>query len=176
MRRQPRAHRILRGGDPGEMRDGRMSEFLLDAYDWIKALHIVSAMFWMAGLLYLPRLFVYQIEATTAHGGPGGALAEALKTYQRLLLKRIMNAAMLATWGFALLMIIANPGLFSNAWMIVKFLSVCALTATHMYYARARRMLESDGDIGPSRRWRLLNEIPAALAIIIVIMAVAEPF
>ena len=153
-----------------------MSDILFDYYDWIKALHIISAIFWMAGLLYLPRLFVYQIEATARHGAPGGELAEALKDYQRLLLKRIMNAAMIATWLFALLLLWANPGLFSNGWMHAKLLSVVLLTGAHMYYARTRRLLETDQDVGDSRRWRLLNEVPAALAIIIVVMAVVEPF
>ena len=153
-----------------------MLDVLYEQYDLIKALHVISAIFWMAGLLYLPRLFVYQIEATLKHGGPGGVLSEALKDYQRLLLKRIMNAAMIATWFFALLMLWANPGLFSVGWMHVKLLCVVLMTAAHMFYARARRLLESDQDIGPSRRWRFLNEIPAVLAIVIVIMAVAEPF
>ena len=153
-----------------------MGAFLFDIYDWLKALHILSAIFWMAGLLYLPRLFVYQIEATARHGGPGGELAEALKTYQRLLLKRIMNAAMIATWAFALLLIWANPGLFSNGWMHLKLLCVLLLTGAHMYYARTRRLLETDQDVGDGRRWRLLNEVPAVLAIVIVIMAVVEPF
>ena len=148
-----------------------MADILFDYYDWLKALHIISAIFWMAGLLYLPRLFVYQIEAPM-----GGELREALKTYQRLLLKRIMNAAIVATWAFALLMLWANPGLFSNGWMHVKLLCVVLMTGAHMYYARARRLLETDQDIGASRRWRLLNEVPAALAIVIVIMAVVEPF
>lgn len=148
-----------------------MADILFEYYDWLKALHIISAIFWMAGLLYLPRLFVYQIEAPL-----GGELREALKTYQRLLLKRIMNAAMIATWLFALMMLWANAGLFSNGWMHAKLLCVVLLTGAHMYYARARRLLETDQDIGTSRQWRLLNEVPAALSIVIVIMAVVEPF
>lgn len=153
-----------------------MWEFVDDHYEWIKALHLISAIFWMAGLLYLPRLFVYQIEATAAHGAPGGALAEALKDYQRLLLKRIMNAAMIATWAFALIMLWTRPGLMGEGWMHVKLLCVVLMTAAHMYYARTRRLLETDQDVGSSRRWRFLNEAPAFLAIIIVIMAIVEPF
>lgn len=148
-----------------------MTDFLVEQYLWIKALHVISAIFWMAGLLYLPRLFVYQIEAPA-----GGALAEALKGYQRLLLKRIMNAAMIATWGFALLMLWANPGLFSEGWMHLKLTAAIAMTAAHMMFARTRRLLEQDQPVGSSRLWRFLNEAPALLAIIIVLMAVAKPF
>lgn len=148
-----------------------MQNFLLDYYLWVKALHVVAVIFWMAGLLYLPRLFVYQIEAPA--GGPLGA---ALKDYQRLLLKRIMNAAMIAAWAFALLLIWARPELFSEGWMHLKLLCVVLMTAAHMWFARTRRLLEADQDVGPSARWRLYNEIPAALAIVIVVMAIVEPF
>ncbi|MEL6979870.1 MAG: protoporphyrinogen oxidase HemJ [Pseudomonadota bacterium] len=148
-----------------------MADLILDYYLWIKALHVISAIFWMAGLLYLPRLFIYQIEAPV-----GGELRDALKNYQRLLLKRIMNAAMIATWIFALLMIWANPGVFSAGWMHLKFLAVLLMTGAHMYFARTRRLLETDQPVGSSRSWRFLNEAPAALAIVIVLMAVAKPF
>lgn len=153
-----------------------MIGFLASHYDWLKALHVISVIFWMAGLLYLPRLFVYQIEATEKHGGPGGELAEALKSHQRLLLKRIMNAAMIATWVFGLLLLWVNSSLLSFGWMHAKLLCVVLMTGAHIYFARTRRLLESDQDVGGSKRWRLINEVPALLAIIIVIMAVAEPF
>lgn len=153
-----------------------MADILFDYYDWLRALHILSAIFWMAGMLYLPRLFVYQIEATQNHGGPGGELSEALKTYQRLLQKRIMNGAMIATWIFGLLMLWANSGLLMDGWMHVKLLCVLLMSGAHDFYARTRLRLERDEDVGSSRRWRFLNEAPALLAIVIVIMAVVEPF
>lgn len=153
-----------------------MSDFLFDYYEWLKALHVLSVIFWMAALLYLPRLFVYQIEATVKHGAPGGELAEALKTYQRLLQKRIMGPAMHAAWTFALLMLWANPALFSQGWMHAKLLCVLLMTGAHVYFSIVRRKLETDQEVGPARRWRLLNEVPAVLAIIIVVMAVVEPF
>ncbi|MEL6316270.1 MAG: protoporphyrinogen oxidase HemJ [Pseudomonadota bacterium] len=148
-----------------------MQDMLLGLYDWLKAAHVISAIFWMAGLLYLPRLFVYQIEAPK-----GGELNAALKAYQRLLLKRIMNAAMIATWLFALLMLWANPSLMTQGWMHAKLAAVIAMTVLHMAFARTRRLLEADEDVGTGRAWRLYNEAPAALAIVIVVMAIVEPF
>lgn len=148
-----------------------MTDFLLDYYVWIKALHVISVIFWMAALLYLPRLFIYQIEAPA-----GGELHGALKGYQRLLHKRILNPAMHASWFFAILMLWANPALFSDGWMHVKLTAVVLLTVSHLYFGWTRRRLERDEDVGASRTWRFLNEAPAVLAIVIVFMAIPKPF
>lgn len=148
-----------------------MTDFLLEYYDWIKALHVISVIFWMAGLLYLPRLFIYQLEAPK-----GGEVATAMKTYERLLHKRILNPAMHASWTFAILMLWANPALFKEGWMHVKLTAVILMTAAHFYFGWIRRRLERDEDVGASRMWRFVNEVPAVLAIIIVLMAIPKPF
>ena len=139
------------------------------AYEWIKALHIISVIAWMAGLLYLPRLYVYHamVEA-------GSVRAETFKLMERRLLKAIMNPAMIASWVFGLAMLYMNPALFSEIWMIIKIGCVIAMTAAHMVFGKMRKELEQD----KARRdciYRMWNEVPTILMIIIVIMAVVEP-
>jgi putative membrane protein len=139
------------------------------AYEWIKALHIISVIAWMAGLLYLPRLYVYHamVEA-------GSVRAETFKLMERRLLKAIMNPAMIASWVFGLAMLYMNPALFSEIWMIIKIGCVIAMTAAHMVFGKMRKELEQD----KARRdgiYRMWNEAPTILMIIIVIMAVVEP-
>ena len=139
------------------------------AYEWIKALHIISVIAWMAGLLYLPRLYVYHamVEA-------GSVRAETFKLMERRLLKAIMNPAMIASWVFGLAMLYMNPALFSEIWMIIKIGCVIAMTAAHMVFGKMRKELEQDKE----RRngiYRMWNEVPTILMIIIVIMAVVEP-
>ena len=109
------------------------------AYDWVKALHIISVIAWMAGLLYLPRLYVYHamVEANSVR-------AETFKLMERRLLKAIMNPAMIASWGFGLAMIYMNPALLSEIWMLIKVGCVCVMTATHMVFGKMRKELEGD--------------------------------
>ena len=139
------------------------------AYEWIKALHIMSVIAWMAGLLYLPRLYVYHamVEA-------GSVRAETFKLMERRLLKAIMNPAMIASWGFGLVMLYMNPALLSEIWMIIKITCILAMTVTHTVFGKMRKELENDN----ARRdgtYRVWNEVPTILMIIIVIMAVVEP-
>ena len=140
-------------------------------YSWIKALHIISVIAWMAGLLYLPRLFVYQALVEL-----GSARAEMLKLMQRRLLKAIMNPAMIASWGFGLWMLAANPGLLENIWVWLKLAAVAGLTGCHMVFARMRRQLEADDHSRSDRFYRVWNEVPTLLMIVIVILAVVKPF
>ena len=140
-------------------------------YSWIKALHIISVIAWMAGLLYLPRLFVYQALVEL-----GSARAEMLKLMQRRLLKAIMNPAMIASWGFGLWMLAANPGLLDNIWVWMKLAAVAGLTGCHMVFARMRRQLEADDHSRSDRFYRVWNEVPTLLMIVIVILAVVKPF
>lgn len=144
---------------------------LMEYYLWVKALHIISIIAWMAGLLYLPRLFVYHAQAKK-----DSELSETLKIMERRLLRFIMNPAMMTSWLFGLLMIAANPALFENGWMHVKFLFVILLTGAHMFFARMRKIFEKDENDKDARFYRLMNEVPTLFMIIIVIMAVAEPF
>jgi putative membrane protein len=145
-------------------------DFLAVQYDWIRALHILSVIFWMAGLLYLPRLFVYHVDAA-----PGGELDETLKVQESRLLRLIMNPAMIAAWTFGLLMIWATPAILQSPWLHVKLTGVAAMTVAHHHYALARKKFARGENTRSQRFWRILNEVPAVIAVIIVFMAVVEP-
>ena len=138
-------------------------------YEWIKALHVISVIAWMAGLLYLPRLYVYHamVEA-------GSVRAETFKLMERRLLKAIMNPAMIASWGFGLAMLYMNAGLLSEIWMMIKIVCIIGMTAAHMVFGKMRKELEKDRARKDSV-YRIWNEAPTILMIIIVIMAVVEP-
>ena len=138
-------------------------------YLWIKALHLIAVMSWMAGLLYLPRLFVYHamVEVESLR-------AQTFKIMERRLLRAIMNPAMILSWSLGLLLLHQNPGLLLMPWMWVKFTCVVLMTAVHMIFARMRRQLEQDISLS-EKTYRWWNEMPTILMIIIVIMAVVEP-
>ncbi len=146
-------------------------DFFARHYDWLRAFHILSVIFWMAGLLYLPRLFVYHAAATS-----GGELDETLKIQESKLLRLIMNPAMGAAWIFGLLMLWSTPAILQSPWMHVKLLGVVLMTGAHHYYAVARKKFARGENPHSGRFWRIANEAPAVLAIVIVIMAVIEPF
>ena len=139
-------------------------------YLWLKALHLIAVMSWMAGLLYLPRLFVYHAIVE-----PGSVRAQTFKLMERRLLKAIMNPAMIVSWGLGLWMLHQNPSLLVMPWMWVKLACVVLMTACHMVFARMRKMLEADQALS-EKAYRIWNEGPTILMIIIVIMAVVEPF
>ena len=140
-------------------------------YDYIKALHVISVMSWMAGLLYLPRLYVYHAETDI-----GSVRAETFKVMERRLLRAIMNPAMVATFSFGIWLLILNPDLLYESWMQVKILGVLLMAAYHGKFSKMRRLLEKDEKPLTSRNYRIWNEVPTGLMIIIVIMAVAKPF
>jgi len=146
--------------------------WLGDAYPWIKAGHIISVVAWMAGLLYLPRLFVYHADAPA-----GSPLSETFKTMERRLLRGIMNPAMIATYVFGLTLL-ATPGVvdWQRGWMPAKLALVLALTGYHMLLARWRRDFAADANRRPARFYRFVNEIPTLLLIGIVILVVVKPF
>ena len=139
-------------------------------YLWIKALHLIAVMSWMAGLLYLPRLFVYHamVEAESVR-------AQTFKLMERRLLKAIMNPAMILSWALGLWMVHQNPELLLMPWMWIKFFCVVMMTVTHMVFARMRRQLEQNIALS-EKSYRWWNEVPTVLMIVIVIMAVVEPF
>lgn len=148
-----------------------MSEFLMQYYLWLKTLHIIAIISWMAGMLYLPRLFVYHADAAK-----GSDLSETFKTMEYRLLRFIMNPAMIASWLFGILMITANPALFENGWMHVKITMVVLMSVVHMMYSKWRKAFERDENTRDAKFFKIWNEVPTVLMIIIVIMAVAEPF
>ena len=138
-------------------------------YVWVKALHLIAVMSWMAGLLYLPRLFVYHamVEAESLR-------AQTFKLMERRLLRAIMNPAMILSWLLGLWLLHQNPELLVMPWMWIKFACVVTMTAAHMVFARMRRQLEQDIALS-EKAYRWWNEVPTVLMIIIVIMAVVEP-
>ena len=140
------------------------------SYDVIKALHLISVMSWMAGLLYLPRLFVYHAETTV-----GSVRAETFKVMERRLLKAIMNPAMIASFVFGIWMIVLAPGLLYEPWMHVKILCVLLMAGCHGVFSKIRRRLENDEPPRPPRAYRIWNEVPTVLMVIIVFMAVVKP-
>lgn len=146
---------------------------ILAAYDWLRALHILSIIAWMAGLLYLPRLFVYHCSAI-----PGGELDTTLKLQERRLLKIIMNPAMIAAWVFGLLLIWSNAEraggwsvFVSWAWFW-KFTLVSIMTVLHHVLAIRYKRFQTGNNEWSDRRYRILNELPFVLAILIVLIAV----
>lgn len=148
-----------------------MAEFLLQHYSWLKALHIIAIMSWMAGMLYLPRLFVYHADAEK-----GSDKSETLKIMERRLLRFIINPAMIATWLLGGLMLYANPALFSQGWLHVKLTCLVLMQIVHALYARWRKIFARDANTRPAKFYRWWNEAPTLLMIIIVIMAVVKPF
>lgn len=146
--------------------------WLGDAYPWIKALHVISVIAWMAGMLYMPRLFVYHCGAAA-----GSELSETLKIMERRLLRAIINPAMIAAFVFGGLLL-ATPGLidWSDGWVWVKASAVLAMSGMHGFLARWRKDFEADRNGRPARFYRIANEVPTLLMIAIVFMVIAKPF
>jgi putative membrane protein len=137
---------------------------------WVKALHIISVIAWMAGMLYLPRLFVYHAEAAR-----GSEASETFKVMERRLLKAILNPSMILVFltGFALVYL---TGDWRDGWWQAKLILVLGLTGLHGYFARCVRSFAEDHNERPARFYRFLNEAPTILMIFIVVLAVVKPF
>jgi putative membrane protein len=139
-------------------------------YDWLKALHVIAVIAWMAGMLYLPRLFVYHCEAQK-----GSIQSETFKIMERRLLKAIMNPAMIATWILGLTLAFQG-GWWRAGWLHGKLLLVIALSAAHGFLAASVRRFAEDRNHRPARFYRLLNEVPTVLMVGIVILVIVKPF
>jgi putative membrane protein len=150
-----------------------MSDFLIAAYPWTKSLHVISVIAWMAGLFYLPRLFVYHVEAVE----PGAQTDELFQTMERRLLKAIMNPSMIASWLFGL-MLVFTPGVvdWGAVWPWTKGLSIIAMTWFHMWCAARRKEFLAGTNTRTGRQYRLMNEVPTLLLIVIVVSVIARPF
>ncbi len=146
--------------------------FLADYYLWFLAFHLISVMFWMAGMYYLPRLFVYHHEAHEQ-----GKPVDTFVTMEHKLLKIIMNPAMIAAWVFALLLM-ARPGFFEMVtyWFWVKFVCVILMTGFHGFLGATRRKMAEGFMQRSSTFYRKINEIPPILTVVIVIMVIVKPF
>jgi putative membrane protein len=142
-------------------------------YLYLKAFHIIAVIAWMAGMLYLPRLFVYHAGAK-----PGSELSETFKVMERRLLKLIINPAMIATWllGLALIWLMGKDAFVQAGWLHIKLVLVLAMSGLHGYFARLVRQFAADRNTHSAKFYRIANEIPTVLLIAIVILAVVKPF
>jgi protoporphyrinogen IX oxidase len=139
-------------------------------YDWIKALHVIAVIAWMAGMLYLPRLFVYHAEAEKASDK-----SETFKVMERRLLRAIINPAMTVAWVLGLWLAWRGFG-FSGGWLHAKITAVLLLSGLHGYLSASVRRFAEDRNEKSARHWRIVNEVPTVLMITIVILVVVKPF
>lgn len=145
----------------------------MDLYTTVKAFHIIAMVAWMAGLLYLPRLFVY-------HAGvaKGSEMSETFKVMEERLFRYIMNPAMIATWvlGLLLMFVLAPVDLRTDGWLHAKLLLVLILSGFHGALSKYRKQFAADQNTRDARFYRIANDVPTVLMIGIVILAVAKPF
>lgn len=144
--------------------------FPQEAYLWAKAIHVIAVISWMAGMLYLPRLFVYHAET-----GPGTPQSETFKVMEQRLLRLIINPAMTVAWVLGLWLAWQGFG-FSGAWLHLKIVLVLAMSGLQGYFSKAVRLFAEDRNVKTARHWRFMNEGPTVLMIVIVILVVVKPF
>lgn len=149
-----------------------MTDLLTGAYPWIKAFHIIAVISWMAGMFYLPRLYVYHAEQVPA-GTPTDAM---FRTMEWKLLRYIMTPAMIATWGFGLLLIAMGVVDWSSVWAWAKAVAVIAMTGMHGWLGARRRDFAEGRNALSGRGYRIANEVPTVLLLVIVIAIVVRPF
>ena len=141
-----------------------------DLYLWAKAMHVIAVIAWMAGMLYLPRLFVYHSEVAV-----GSPQSETFKLMERRLLRAIINPAMIVTWAFGLWLAWDGFG-FHGGWLHAKIALVLAMSGMHGYLSGAVRRFAEDRNERSARHWRIMNEVPTVLMIAIVILVIVKPF
>jgi len=139
-------------------------------YVWLKALHVIAVIAWMAGMLYLPRLFVYHCDAE-----PGTRQSETFKVMEHRLLTIIINPAMVAVWALGL-WLAWDGGAWRNGWFHAKFVLVLAMSAVHGFFVRWVKDFAADRNVRPQRFYRLMNEVPTILMMAIVVLAIVKPF
>jgi putative membrane protein len=150
-----------------------MADLLATFYPWVKTLHIISVISWMAGLLYLPRLFVNHVE----YAPVGSETSEVFKGMEERLMRIIMAPAMIATWLFGLLLAF-TPGIvdWSSVYPWIKAAMVIGMTGFHHWLIKVRKEFAADKNKRPSKSYRIANEIPTIMMIVIVLMIVVKPF
>jgi len=141
-----------------------------DAYLWFKALHVISVIAWMAGLFYLPRLYVYHTTAKI-----GSELSETLKVMERRLLRAIMYPAMGSSIIFGTLLLIEIDA-WDQIWLHIKLISIVGLIIFNFYLAKYRLAFLEDKNINTEKFYRMINEVPTLLMMVIVIMVIVKPF
>jgi protoporphyrinogen IX oxidase len=154
-----------------ESKEPRMTDFLSDWYLWTKALHVISVIAWMAGLFYLPRLYVYHVESVVS-GSPTDVM---FQTMERRLLRGIMAPAMIATWIFGLCLVL-TPGIvdWSMIWPWTKAASVLAMTWFHQWLGLRRKDFLLGNNQVTGRQFRLMNEVPTLLLLVIVFSVIVK--
>ena len=150
-----------------------MIDFLASAYPWTKTLHVISVIAWMAGLFYLPRLYVYHVEQVEA----GSGTDEMFQVMERRLLHAIMNPAMISSWLFGLALVL-TPGIvdWGAVWPWTKAASILAMTWFHHWCGLRRKDFVAGANIRTGRTYRLMNEVPTLLLVVIVVSVIARPF
>jgi putative membrane protein len=145
---------------------------LAPLYPWTKSLHLISVFAWMAGLFYLPRLYVYHMQVPV-----GDPRSEIFKVMERRLLRAIMNPAMIAAYVFGVTLVL-TPGVvdWGAGWWHGKLLGIAAMTWIHHELSTARKAFAADGRPRTERAWRILNEVPTLALILIVVMVIVKPF
>src|SRR5581483_7919979 len=138
--------------------------------NWIKAFHVIAVIAWMSGMLYLPRLFVYHTQTA-----PGSEGSERFKIMERRLLRGITNPAMIAVWILGPLLAWVT-GTYLDTWLQVKFVLVVIMSGLHGFFVRCWRDFEADRNTRSARFYRIINEVPALLMVLIVILVVVQPF
>jgi protoporphyrinogen IX oxidase len=137
---------------------------------WLKALHVIAIIAFMAGMLYLPRLFVYHADAAK-----GGELSQTLKIMERRLYKAILNPSIVVVWITGPLLA-WQEGFWTSPWLHAKLIAVLALSGLHGYFGRLVKTFAADANVRPARFYRILNEVPTVLMIFAVVMVVLKPF
>lgn len=146
--------------------------FLVDVYPWVKAFHVIAVVAWMAGMLYLPRLYVYHCDAES-----GSDKSETFKVMERRLLRVIINPAMIVTWILGLALLFTPDVItWSDIWIYVKLIAVLVMSTLHGFLSRWRKNFEADRNQYSPRFYRVMNEVPTALMVIIVVMVIVKPF
>ncbi|MEQ8586575.1 MAG: protoporphyrinogen oxidase HemJ [Thalassobaculaceae bacterium] len=143
----------------------------MDWYPTVKALHVISVIAWMAGLLYLPRLFVYHAGVAA-----GSETSETFKVMERRLYRAIMNPAMISTWVFGLLMLYLLPSWLEDGWMHAKLFLVLVMTASHHAMGRWRKAFAADENTHSTRYFRIANEVPTLIMVVVVFLVITKPF
>ena len=152
------------------MADG-LVEFFQEYYYWLLSFHIISVISWMAGMFYLPRLFVYHTRLEK-----GSYASEMFKEMERKLMRIIINPAMTAAWIFGLALSFGQDSWSAGGWFYIKFVAVLLMSGFHGYLSKWRRAFEKDENKHPEKYFRMMNEVPTILMIIIVFMVFLKPF